>query len=71
MDKEKVRVESDHGQSLSDSNGQVSETWSGNGTMIVGVSHRLAGMFTRDEEECELPENFKARNDDYDWLGVD
>lgn len=47
------------------------ETRPGNGSMIVGVSHRLAGMFTRDEEECELPEDFKARNDDDDWLGVD
>jgi hypothetical protein len=71
MDKEKVQVESDQGKSLSDSSGQAWETRSGNGTMIVGVSHRLAGMFARDEEECELPEDFKPRNDDYDWLGVD
>jgi hypothetical protein len=49
----------------------ATEIQTGNGSMIVGVSHRLAGMFTREEEECELPEDFKARNDDYDWLGVD
>ena len=49
----------------------ATEIQTGNGSMIVGVSHRLVGMFTREEEECELPEDFKARNDDYDWLGVD
>lgn len=49
----------------------ATEIHTGNGSMIVGVSHRLEGMFSRDEDECELPEGFKARNDDYDWLGVD
>jgi hypothetical protein len=50
---------------------RATEIPAGNGSMIVGVSHRLAGMFSREEEECELPADFKARNDDYDWLGVD
>jgi hypothetical protein len=41
------------------------------GTMIIGTSHRLAGVFTREEDECELPEGYEPRNDDYDWRGVD
>ncbi len=49
----------------------ATEIRTGNGSMIVGVSHRLAGMFAREEEQCDPPADFKPRNDDYDWLGVD
>jgi hypothetical protein len=47
------------------------EIRSRNGEMIVGVSNRLVGVFTREEEEYEIPENFNPKNDDDDWLGVD
>jgi len=50
----------------------VREIPSGNGTMVVGVSNRLSGVFTHDEEECEVPEDFESDTNDYDgWLGVD
>lgn len=71
MNKENAQTEGGHVQSITDSNGQAAEAPSRNGTMIVGVSNRLAGMFSREEEEYELPQDFKPRNDDYDWLGVD
>lgn len=71
MDKEKVQLENGYDQSPSDANGQVTETRSGKGTMIVGVSNRLAGVFIREEEQCDPPADFEPRNDDNDWLGVD
>lgn len=58
-------------QSFVISDTAVKEIRSGNGTMIVGVSNRLAGVFTREEEQCDPPADFKPRNDDGDWLGVD
>ena len=58
-------------QSCLTNDSTVKEFQFGNGEMIVVVTNRLAGVFARDEEEYELPENFEPKNDDDDWLGVD
>jgi len=69
MNSKDIKLESSSKQSLESNSSD--ESVSENGTMIIGTSHRLAGVFTREEDECELPEGYEPRNDDYDWLGVD
>lgn len=71
MEKDNLSIACSSEQASLDSNGSQ-EIRSGNGTLIVGSSHRLAGLFARDveDEEGELPEGVDLNND-YDWLGVD
>lgn len=57
-------------QSLVTSDNTVREIRAGSMSMIVGVSNRLTGVFVNDEDECEVPEDFKPAADEYEsWLG--
>jgi hypothetical protein len=70
MDKEKVQVESGHGQSLFGSSGQVTEVQAGSMSITVGVSERLTQDTGDPLDECTFPDVPLGADSEYDtWLG--